>query len=87
MPTEYSPEILQEYADSLYVQARYIMFWTAIKYGVVAFLLSGIGYGLMVARSGGDAGDAGTALLVGVTLFGIVAGVVHPPKLDSWGRV
>lgn len=39
MPTQYDPNILEIYADELYYQAKWIVFTTGLRYGVVAFVL------------------------------------------------
>ncbi len=40
MPTEYDASVLQVFADDLYKQARYIVVTTAIRYGLMTFLVS-----------------------------------------------
>jgi hypothetical protein len=35
MAEQYDPSILQRYADILYSQAKSIIAWTALKYGVI----------------------------------------------------
>lgn len=39
MPTQYDPNILEMYADDLYYQAKWIVFTTGLRYGIVAFVL------------------------------------------------
>lgn len=38
--TDYNSHILQQYADELYRRAKWIVFWTAVKYGLAAFVLA-----------------------------------------------
>jgi hypothetical protein len=38
MMTTYEENILQKYADDLYQQAKWIVFWTAVRYGAGVFL-------------------------------------------------
>ena len=40
MSTQYDPRVLQEYADDLYTQAKWIIFGTALRYFLVALVLS-----------------------------------------------
>ena len=40
MSTQYDPSVLRQYADDLYMQAKWIIFGTALRYFLVALLLS-----------------------------------------------
>jgi hypothetical protein len=40
MPTEYAPHVLQQFADQLYREAKWIVVITALRYGVVMLLLA-----------------------------------------------
>ena len=51
MPTLYDPEILQQCADDLYRQARWIILTTTLKYAAIAFLLAMIAVGILVKVS------------------------------------
>ena len=77
MATEYDQNILQQFADQLYSQARWIVFSTAIKYGFTVFLVA---FGLFVAFGSQKHIDASTAnswlIVVAIlTTGGILAGV------------
>jgi hypothetical protein len=79
MPTSYDPQILQDYADDLYAQARFIIVKMALKYGCIAFLSSGIGC-VVIARSIGPGpgalpSDAALTIVVIATILGLWAGV------------
>lgn len=74
MPTLYDPQILQDYADDLYKQARTIIIWTAIKYGALCFLGSMLVVNVINAKSGMDSNTM--VIVVGVvTILGILTGV------------
>jgi hypothetical protein len=73
----YDENILRQHAGSLYQQAKWIIFWTATKYGVVVFIIS-LAFGITVGSQkqiGSDTANSGMALLVFLTLVGIAAGV------------
>lgn len=40
MPVQYDPDILQQYADQLYREAKWIIGTTALRYAVVVFLIA-----------------------------------------------
>lgn len=75
MPTSYDPQILQDYADDLYKQARYIVIRTALKYGLIVFLVSILGCFIMARLAGPEVSDAVPAIVIFLTLVGIAAGV------------
>jgi hypothetical protein len=75
MPTSYDPQILQDYADDLYKQARYIVIRTALKYGLIVFLVSILGCFIMARLAGPEVSDAIPAIVIFLTLMGVVAGV------------
>lgn len=75
--TTYDDKILQEYADDLYKQAKWIVVWTAVRYGLALFLVS---FAIIVVVlsvqkdiSTGSA-NVGALLIFGLTLAGILAG-------------
>jgi hypothetical protein len=78
--TTYDDGILQQYADSLYREAAWIVWWTAVAFGLVAFLVSGV---VLVAISAlgpqmginGNMGSAGLPVVLFITVLGVVAGV------------
>ncbi len=76
--TTYDENILQEYADDLYQQAKWIIVWTAVRYGAGVFLLALI-FGIMVGSQQkqltADTANQGVGLVLFLTLVGIVAGV------------
>jgi len=74
MPTQYDPDILQGYADDLYQQAGNIIAATAIKYGLVMFLVSGLGVILAVNQFHADA-SSGVVFILILTMLGVAAGI------------
>jgi hypothetical protein len=75
--TTYDEKILQEYADDLYKQAKWIVVWTAVRYGFAVFVVS-FGISVLVVSvqkntSTGSA-NAGALLVFVLTLIGILAG-------------
>ena len=40
MPAKYDPEILHQYADQLYTDAKWIIFTTALRYSIVTFVIA-----------------------------------------------
>jgi hypothetical protein len=79
MPTNYDPQILQECADGLYAQAKFVILSTALKYGCITFLFSGVGC-VIVARTVGPgpgtlSSNGALTIVVIATLLGIWAGV------------
>jgi hypothetical protein len=76
MPTEYDPEILHEYADALYKQARYIVIREAIKYVLIVFLLSGVVLAGISVMNHMDFPNQGQEIvIVFLTFLAVVAGV------------
>lgn len=43
MSTQYDPNILQQFADSLYSQAKWLVFMTASRYGLGTYLIFLVG--------------------------------------------
>jgi hypothetical protein len=74
-PTQYDSAILQQFADGLYAQARWIIVTTGAKYGCVALVLSVIGAAAL-QRSNPQMMDTSVIGVIGtVTLMAIAAGV------------
>ena len=76
--TTYDENVLQQYADDLYRQAKGIIFWTAVRYGLAVFLVSVI-LSMAVAASqkqvSTDAANSGVILVMFLTVVGIAVGV------------
>jgi uncharacterized membrane protein len=75
--TIYDENVLEQYADSLYRQAKWIVVWTAVRYGFTVFLLSLV-LGIAVGSQKGvnaDTANTEVILVLILTLVGIVAGV------------
>jgi F0F1-type ATP synthase membrane subunit c/vacuolar-type H+-ATPase subunit K len=76
--TTYDENVLQQFADDLYKQAKWIVVMSALRYGLVVFLVS-FGIGMVVASSqknvSSDASNAGVMLVLFLTLVGILVGV------------
>ena len=76
--TNYDENVLQRYADDLYRQAKWIMVWSAVRYGLIVFLAS-FGTIMVVASSqknvSTDAANSGMMLVLFLTLIGIAVGV------------
>lgn len=75
--TIYDEAILQQYADDLYRQAKWIIVSTAIKYGLAVFLASFalaivIGSQRQVAT---EAANQVVGIVLTLTLVGIVSGI------------
>ena len=82
MPTNYNAGILQEYADDLYKQAQYIVITTAIRYGLLTFLVSVVVLGGLLAYissqyrvTGSDLGSWSFLIILAVTAIGVAAGL------------
>jgi hypothetical protein len=75
--TTYDEHILQEYADDLYKQAKWIVVWTAVRYGlavfVVSFVISMVALSAQKDVSTASANAAALSVFV-LTLLGILAG-------------
>ena len=76
--TNYDENVLQQYADDLYKQAKWIAVMSALRYGLVVFLAS-FGTIMVVASSqknvNTDAANSGLMLVLFLTLIGIAVGV------------
>jgi hypothetical protein len=76
--TTYDEGILQEYANDLYRQAKGLVFWTAVRYGLAVFIASWLISLAVVAsqkRISSDAANSGVILVTVLgTAFGIDAG-------------
>jgi hypothetical protein len=76
--TSYDENVLQQYADDLYRQAKWIVVMSALRYGVVVFVVS-FGISMMVATSqksiSTDAANSGVVLVLFLTLIGILVGI------------
>jgi hypothetical protein len=76
VPTEYNPDVLQQYADALYGQARYIVVREALKYGIVVFLLSVVVLaGISVMDHIEFPNQGHEIVIVFLTILSVVAGV------------
>ena len=79
MSTEYDPNILQSFADDLYKQARYIVITTALRYGLITFLVSLLLLGGLSSyiphRNMPDEGSWLTVSVLIVTLMGVAVGI------------
>jgi hypothetical protein len=76
MPTQYDPQILQDYADDLYKQAQKIIVWTAIKYGLLCFLGSMVFVNAFNLTQKGGMDSNMMVIVVGVvTVLGVLTGV------------
>ena len=73
----YDEKILQEYADDLYKQAKWIVVWTAVRYGLAVFVVS-FAISVLVVSAQKDistgAANAVALLVFVLTLAGILAG-------------
>jgi F0F1-type ATP synthase assembly protein I len=75
--TIYDESILQQYADDLYRQAKWIIVSMAVRYGVAVFLVS-LMVGILIGSQRQiteDAGNQGVLVVLVLTLVGIIAGV------------
>lgn len=76
--TAYYENILQQFADDLYRQAKWIVILSALRYGVVVFLVS-FGISMMVATSqkniSTDSANSGVVLVLFLTVIGIAVGI------------
>ncbi len=76
--TTYDENILRKYADDLYQQAKWIVVWTAVRYGAGVFLVAlifGIVIGSQQKQLAEEAANQGFGLVLFLTVVGIVAGV------------
>ena len=73
----YDDNILQQYADDLYRQAKWIIFWTALRYGLAVFLVSFVCVMVLGSQKqiSADTANSAMTLVLFLTLVGIVAGV------------
>jgi len=75
--TTYDENVLQQYANDLYQQAKWIVVMSALRYGLVVFLVS-VGISMVVASSqkhiATDSANAGVVLVLFLTLIGILVG-------------
>src|SRR5258708_29740365 len=73
----YDENILQQYADDLYRQAKWITVWTALRYGLAVFSVSfGVGIALGSQKQiSADSVNSVITLVLFLTLIGIGAGV------------
>lgn len=80
--TQYDESILQQYADALYDQARWIVIQTALQYAGIAFIIAVIVIGVVSALGPqigvrGDQSSGETVLTVIVTAIGLGIGISH----------
>ncbi len=73
MATDYDPNVLQEYADQLYRQAKWIVFWMMLRYGLLSFVVIGILAAVVASLS---PANANPALLSIAPLFGLAVGIL-----------
>jgi hypothetical protein len=66
--TTYDENILQQYADDLYQQAKGIIVWTAIRYGLGVFIASWVFIMAVAATQRNIGSDATTPLALSVFL-------------------
>jgi predicted tellurium resistance membrane protein TerC len=75
--TTYDENVLQQYADDLYQQAKWIVVLSALRYGLAVFLVS-FGISMMVANTQKhvptDSANAGVMLVLFLTFIGILVG-------------
>lgn len=74
MATEYDEKIFQKHADDLYARAGEVVMSTAVRYGLVSLIASGIMYA-MLFRAFPDSPNIGIFLVIVITALGVVAGV------------
>jgi len=74
MATEYDSNILQEYADQLYRQAKGIVFRMAVSYGALTFLVLFLFFGIFGSHLGIDRGIA-IVFVLPLTAMAIYTGV------------
>lgn len=75
--TTYDANILQQYADDLYRQAKWIIVSTAVRYGVAVFLVSLL-IGIVIGSQRQvptDAANQGVGIVLALTVVGIVVGI------------
>jgi hypothetical protein len=77
--TTYDKDILQQYADFLYRRAKWIIFWTAVGYGLAMFLFSMVSIFVVSALSppmaSAMAGSTSMGLVLTLTVVGILCGI------------
>lgn len=74
--TQYDASVLQQFADDLYARARWIVFTTGAKYGVIGLVLSGVALAVLQVQSKEQIPDAvNIGLVIVFTLVAITAGV------------
>jgi len=75
--TTYDENILQQYADDLYQQAKWIVVMSALRYGAAVFLVSFVA-NILIANTQkhvpADSANAGMMLVLFLTLIGVLAG-------------
>ncbi|MGO9084139.1 MAG: hypothetical protein ACLQBK_02850 [Candidatus Sulfotelmatobacter sp.] len=81
MPTEYDANILQKCADDLYALAGNIIMSTALKYGLVGLIFSGILFGVIAAVSHDSTNGLGIFLLIVITALAVAVGVSEGRRL------
>ena len=72
MATDCDPSVLQQYADQLYREAKWIVFWMALRYGLAAFLVIGILAAVVVSLSPANASSASVSI---ASPFGLAVGI------------
>lgn len=72
MATDYDPNVLQQYADQLYRQAQWIVFWMALRYGLLGLLVIGVLAGVVASL---NPANVSPALLSFGPLLGLAVGI------------
>jgi hypothetical protein len=72
--TTYDEDVLQQYADTLYRQAKRIVLWTALKYGFVVFLVALV-LGIAVDSQGQVPSNKESSLYGSVLILTVLGGI------------
>ena len=75
MPTSYDATILEQFADSLYLQAKWITFRCALLFGFIAFILGFIGTSLLPSASVNGSNQAATVIATVLTVIAVLIGI------------
>jgi hypothetical protein len=76
MPAKYDPDILQQYADQLYSDAKWIIFTTALRYSIIAFVIAILFLMTFDARARFDPfGSPNMVPVWAVTIAGLLIGL------------
>ena len=72
--TTYDENVLQQYADDLYQQAKWIVVMSALRYGAAVFLVSFVANIVIANTQKHVPADSGMMLVLFLTLIGVLAG-------------